>query len=107
LVDDDDLERANALIGFGTRGLEAVGPLLASALLLVTSPRGVLAVDVGTFIVSAALLVGLPPARTQGAGARDAALFTEVRLGLGALWKHRLVRVVSVTFWVGVAATAA
>jgi MFS family permease len=40
LATDEDLERANALIGGGTHGLEALGPLLAAVLLPFVSPRG-------------------------------------------------------------------
>src|SRR4051812_48528168 len=32
LVDDAELEQANTVLGFGTHGLEAIGPLLAAAL---------------------------------------------------------------------------
>lgn len=60
LVGDDDLEHANALIGGGAHGLEALGPLLAAVLLPFVSLRGLLAIDVVTFLVSALLLAGLP-----------------------------------------------
>ena len=60
LVADEDLERANALIGGGTHGLEALGPLLAAALLPFVSPLGLLAIDALTFLVSPLLLADLP-----------------------------------------------
>src|SRR4051812_4529973 len=60
LVDDDALEQANTVLGFGTHGLDAIGPLLAAALLLLFDARAVLALDVVTFLVSPMLLVGLP-----------------------------------------------
>jgi MFS family permease len=63
LAGDRDLESANAAVGFGTNGAEAVGPLLAALLLPVMGVRGVLLVDAATFLVSAALLVLLPAAR--------------------------------------------
>jgi MFS family permease len=56
LVGDEDLEHANALIGGGTHGLEALGPLLAAALLPFLSPRGLLAIDAVTFLLSPLLL---------------------------------------------------
>ena len=45
LVDDADLEGANAALGAGAHGLEVLGPLLAAALLPVLDVRGVLLVD--------------------------------------------------------------
>lgn len=96
LVDDADLERANAVIGFGTHGLEAIGPLLAAALLLVLDPIDVLAVDVATFLVSPLLLVGLPSLRVE---IDEAPMFDDVRAGLGAIWDIRVVRVLAIGFW--------
>ena len=49
LVADEELERANALIGGRTHGLEALGPLLAAVLLPFMSPLGLLAIDAVTF----------------------------------------------------------
>ena len=60
IVDDEDLEAANAALGVGTYGLEALGPLIAAALFALTGIRGVLLVDVATFAVSAVLLARLP-----------------------------------------------
>jgi MFS family permease len=97
LVDDADLERANTLLGFGTHGLEAIGPLLAAALLLVFDARDVLAFDVLTFLVSPLLLLGLP--RLAVAIEPEAGLFRDARAGLGAIWQHRLVRTLAVGFW--------
>jgi MFS family permease len=66
VVPGRDLDRANAAIGAGTNGSEALGPLLAALLLPVLDVRGVLLVDAATFGVSAVLL-GLLPAM-PGAG---------------------------------------
>ena len=103
LIDDADLEAANTVIGAGTHGLEALGPLLAALLLVFIEPRGVLAIDALTFLVSPLLLAGLPRATAEIAHER---LFAGARVGLGAIWEHRVVRVISLGFF-GVAAFTA
>lgn len=103
LVDDADLEAANTTLGAGTHGLEALGPVLAAGLLLAISPRGVLALDVLTFLISPLLLVRLPRA---AAAVEHERLFAGARVGLRAIWEHRLVRVISIGFF-GVAAFTA
>jgi MFS family permease len=60
IVADEDLEAANAVLGFGTFGFEAVGAALAAALVPLIGTRGALLVDADTFVVSALVLVGLP-----------------------------------------------
>jgi len=60
LAGDAGLERANAAIGAGTNIGETLGPLLAAALLPWLGIRGVLLGDAVSFLVSAALLAGLP-----------------------------------------------
>jgi MFS family permease len=97
LVDDDDLEKANALIGAGTHGLEALGPLLAAGLLQFLEPRGLLGLDVLTFVVSGVLLAGLP--RVGGRHESDSGLFTDARAGVGWMWRHRTVRAVALGFF--------
>jgi MFS family permease len=65
LVDDRDLPRANAAVGAGTYGLEALGPLVAAALIPLVDVRGVLFVDAATFALSAVLLAALPRLRSR------------------------------------------
>ncbi len=109
VVDDEDLEAANAALGVGTYGLEALGPLVAAALFALTDIRGVLLVDVATFAVSAVLLTRLPrldsarrtatsPDPSAGVGWRR-----ELASGLGHLWSIPTVRAVALGF-VGVVA---
>lgn len=96
LVGDRQLEGANAALGFGSNGTEALGPLAAAALLPVIGIRGVLLVDVATFVVSAGLLAFLPALR-PGAGARPA-LLADARAGLRYIATTPLVRAVVVGF---------
>jgi MFS family permease len=95
LVGDKDLETANSALGAGTFGLEAVGPLLAAALLPVLDVRGLLFLDAATFAGSAVLLAMLPamprtPTETGvGAGVRE---------GLAYIWRTPVVRVIGLGF---------
>jgi MFS family permease len=120
LVTDAELERANAALGFGTNGMDAVAPLVGAALLAVLSVRGLLLVDAGTFLASAALLLGLPrltshqrtdaavpispgpiiiappPPTARAAGWRT--LAADAAGGLRYLWHDRVIRIVTVAF---------
>lgn len=95
LVPDKDLETANSALGAGTFGLEALGPLLAAALLPVLDTRGLLFVDAATFGLSAVLLALLPPLprepteKTFGAGTRE---------GVAYIWRTPVVRAIGLGF---------
>jgi MFS family permease len=73
LVEPAALPGANAALGLGTNGAEALGPLLAAVLLPLLGVRGVLLLDAGTFAVSALLLARLPALRRAGAADGDGA----------------------------------
>lgn len=107
MVEDEDLETANAALGVGTYGFEALGPLIAAALFALTGIRGVLLVDVATFAISAALLSTLPLRDSTGQVASQTTppvgLYLAMVTGLGHLWSIRTVRVVAAGF-VGVVA---
>ncbi|MFF0345209.1 MFS transporter [Kribbella sp. NPDC004875] len=101
LVRDDQLEAANSALGAGTNGLEAIGPLIAAGLFLVTDVRGILAIDAVTFFVSAALLNRLP--RLESGERSGHSLFKDARDGLGYIWRARAVRVIGIGFFAVVA----
>jgi MFS family permease len=110
LVRTDDLETANSALGFGTNGAEAVGPLLAAALFPFIGVRGVLIVDAATFLVSAALLIGLrgrttasAPAEPRQGSSLPASLLADARSGLGYIWAAPAVRVIALGFFAVVA----
>lgn len=103
LVADDELEEANALIGGGTHGLEALGPLLAAVLLAFMSPLGLLAIDAVTFLVSPLLLAGLPRMPSAFRAGQDETVSAAVRTGIRYIWGHPILRPVAVAFVVGVA----
>ena len=103
LVADEDLEHANALIGGGTFGLEALGPLLAALLLRFMSPLGLLAIDAVTFLVSPLLLVGLPRMLSAFRSGKDETVSAAARTGIRYIWGHQILRPVAVAFVVVVA----
>ena len=101
IVDDADLEAANAILGFGTFGFEAVGAALAAALVPLIGTRGALLVDAGTFVVSALVLVGLPalpPGRDVLDAARAASWHRDALDGVRELFRDPLVRAVVIGF---------
>jgi Na+/melibiose symporter-like transporter len=101
LVRDEELETANSALGAGTNGLEAVGPLIAAALFLITDVRGILLIDAATFFASAVLLsrlAKLPPSQPTGHS-----LFKDARDGLGYIWRAKEVRVIGLGFFAVVA----
>jgi MFS family permease len=59
LATKDHLQEANALIGFARNAGMVIGPTLAGILIAVSGPGTAIAVDAGTFVVSAAFLVSL------------------------------------------------
>jgi MFS family permease len=106
IIDDDDLEAANAVLGFGTFGFEAVGAALAAVLVPLIGTRGALLVDAGTFVLSALVLVGLPALPPAGDGL-DATGVTSWHRdaidGVRELFADRLVRTVVIGFGLFVA----
>jgi MFS family permease len=105
LVDDAELEGANAVLGAGTYGLEAAGPLLVALLLPVLSLPGVLLLDALSFLVSPLLLAGLPPLppAARAAAGVEGGLSRQAAAGLAVLWRRPLLRAVSLGFLVVVA----
>ncbi|GAA4473089.1 MFS transporter [Phytohabitans houttuyneae] len=95
LVPDRDLPVANSTLGFGTNGAEAVGPLLAAALIPFAGVRGALLVDAATFLVSALLLATLRPIPSAPAAP---ALLAGARQGLRFIWSTPAVRVIALGF---------
>lgn len=98
LVDDAELARANAALGAGTYGLEALGPLAAAALIPLVGLRGVLLVDAATFAVSALLLVALPRLRAHVDHATPERFLAASRAGVAYLVRAPVVRAVALGF---------
>lgn len=103
LVDDRDLAGANATIGFGTHGLEVMGPVLAAIALPLLGLRGVLLADAATFVASAALLVRLPPLHAGPQRERLGSFVVAAQDGLRAIWSRPVVRAIALAFFAFVA----
>src|SRR3954454_10071883 len=104
VVSDSDLERANSFIGVGTYGIEAIGPVVAAGLLLITDVKGLLIVDAVTFVASALLLTRFTVSSTPSRGEEH--LLSHARAGLGHVWRTPLLRKVAVGFLIVVSFTA-
>ncbi|MCP2244890.1 MFS transporter [Lentzea aerocolonigenes] len=104
LVSDDDLGQANTVLGFGSNAAEALGPLLAAALIPLVGLRGALLVDALSFGLSALLLLKLP--KLTGPAEFGGSLFSDARAGLGEIWHNRALRIIFLGFCGVVACTA-
>ncbi len=102
LVPDRDLGGANAAVGIGTNGGEALGPLAAALLMPLLGVRGVLLVDAATFLVSAALLAGLPRMARPLSDARTSFL-ADVKAGVRYLATAPVVRAIALGYFAIVA----
>ena len=101
IVADVDLEAANAALGFGTFGFEAVGAALAAALVPLIGTRGALLVDAATFVVSALVLLGLPmlaPSDEVLGATRETSWHRDALDGVRELFADPLVRTVVIGF---------
>jgi len=98
LVPDRQLEAANSALGFGANGMEAVGPLVAAALLIDTSIRTVLLLDAATFLISAAILARLPSLPPVELSGPRPTFVTDARAGLHYMAGAPLVRIIAVGF---------
>jgi len=82
LLDDDELQPANALLGLSSNVSMVVGPVVAGVLVAVIGAGGALAVDAGTFAVSAATLALLRVVRPVVPAPRESFL-RELAAGWG------------------------
>lgn len=99
LVPDRHLESANAAIGFGANGMEAIGPFVAAALLEVIDIRAVLLIDVVTFLLSTVFLTRLRPLPPTAAhGGQRPRIVADVMTGLRFMASAPLVRAVVLGF---------
>ena len=94
----DRLDRRRLLVT-----CEALGPLLAAALLPFMSPLGLLSIDALTFLASPLLLAGVPrmPSAVSPGGSETVA--AAARSGVRYIWRHQILRPVAVAFLVVVA----
>jgi MFS family permease len=89
LVSPAQLGDANALLGTAQPAAQVAGPALAGVLIAVTSPALVIAVDAGTYALSALALARL---RLQGSTRRQARRRDAARGDAGRRWPWQAVR---------------
>jgi MFS family permease len=105
LVHANDLLQANAWMGTSLNLQVALGTLLGGALVATVGVRGALAIDALSFVVSAALLIGLPPLRSRDGEAPGFLAFGKE--GMRFVWRTRIVRTFVIVLFLGVAFAAA
>jgi MFS family permease len=105
LVRPELLLRANAWLGTSLNIRVAVGPVLGGLLVTLFGVRAALAMNAATFVVSAVILLRLPPLR---AAARDEAggFFKVGAEGLRYAWRTPVVRTLVIALFLGVAFAA-
>ncbi len=87
-----NLVEANAKIGISDSAAQLVGPGLAGALIhWLTAPIAIL-LDACSFMVSAWMLRGIPPAPTDAPKVSGASVWREIGEGLAAVWHNRTLR---------------
>jgi MFS family permease len=92
LVERDELMSANALINTVFNLQVALGPVLGGLLVAVSGSQTAIAVDAATFLLSALIMLRLPPIPPASEGPGDSSLRGETREGLAYVWRDRLLR---------------
>jgi MFS family permease len=101
LVGEDDLVTANARIQATNNVGPILGPTLAGALVAFVPVSQLLFFDTGSFVVSAAALAAIRRSFNPGtalaerAGSTVRALLADTREGLGYVWRHPVLRSIS------------
>jgi MFS family permease len=91
-VGRENLTEANAKIGISDSAAQLVGPGLAGALIQwLTAPIAIL-LDALSFVVSAWMLRGIPPAASDAPKISGESVWREIGEGLAAVWHNRTLR---------------
>ncbi|HEX4944715.1 MAG TPA: MFS transporter [Usitatibacteraceae bacterium] len=91
-VGRENLVEANAKIGISDSASQLVGPGLAGALIQwLTAPIAIL-LDALSFVASAWMLRGIPPAATDAPKISGESVWREIGEGLVAVWRNRTLR---------------
>jgi len=106
LVGRDDLMTANAWLVSALNAGFAVGPLLGGVLVAAIGVSGALYVNAGSFLLSAALLVGLPHLRSDDVEEDRLGFLATIREGLAFARKDRMMRAILLGLLLGVTAAA-
>jgi DHA3 family macrolide efflux protein-like MFS transporter len=91
MVPKEQYGRANGLMSFVQAGPTAVAPLLAGALLPVLGLKGILLIDIATFVLAIGVLLGVhvpPPEQTVEGQAGKGNLLQEAAFGFKYIFKR-------------------
>jgi MFS family permease len=105
LVHEDHLVQANAWMGTSLNLQVSLGTLVGGALVAAIGVRGALAFDAASFVLSAALLIGLPTVR-RSTSETPAGFLAVGKEGLAYVWRTRVVRTFTIVLFLGVAFAA-
>jgi MFS family permease len=90
LVPAGELQQANSLVGLAQNAGHVIGPAAAGALIVVLSPGAAIAVDAGTFVVSAIFLLLLrEPAREPHPEHHTPHFWAELKGGIAEVRQRR------------------
>src|SRR6185295_4093002 len=91
-VGRNNLVEANAKIGISDSAAQLIGPGIAGALIhWLTAPFAIL-LDAVSFLVSALMLRGIPPAATDAPKSKARSITGEIREGLALVWGNPTLR---------------
>jgi MFS family permease len=105
VVGREDLLQANAWLGTSFNLQLALGPMLGGALVLALGTNGALTANTISFLLSAAVLAGLPPLRSAEERDRRGFFVTGTE-GMRYAWTTPVVRALVVALFLGVAFAA-
>jgi len=102
LVNDAELESANAALGLGTNGLDLIGPVIAAFLLPFFNLKGLLLIDAATYFMAVLLLLGLPklPGIAENNTAAKSSFLQDAKEGLSYVWDNKAIRIITIGFFV-------
>ena len=104
LVPREQLMTANAWLGSALNAGVALGPLIGGFLVAAIGVRGALFVNAGSFLLSAAFLVGLPRLKPEEPEGDRLGIFSATREGLAFVRRDPIMRAVIIGLLLGVAA---
>jgi MFS family permease len=107
LVSDDELANANSILQTIENLTLAVGPILGGALVATTGPDPAYLINAATFLVSAALLAGIPKRLLQAATAAGRGYWRDLSDGFALIRRSRGLLTILAAWNVVMLATAA
>jgi len=106
LLEDDDLERGNALLQTVENITWAAGPLIGGALVAASGPHVAYWVNAASFVVSALLISMIPARRLQSEQALSRGHWHDLREGFGLLRTSPALKVVVISWSVAMLGSA-